>query len=89
MRYADAVSNVADGAVFLLAYGTNPEVFLLIEAHGKTPETAVWRYGLARLSMAAPTVRIDRKVVWTLPLAKKPPAGEPYFIVRKPRSFKA
>lgn len=84
-RYADAGSDILDGAVFLIAHGTNPEIFLLLEAQGKTAETARWRYALARLSMAAPTVRIDQNVVWTQPLAKNLTPSDTYFIVRKPR----
>lgn len=84
-RYADAASDILDGTVFLIAHGTNPEIFLLFEAQGKTAETARWRYALARLSMAAPTVRIDQKVVWTQPLAKNLAPNDTYFIVRKPR----
>lgn len=84
-RYADAASDILDGAVFLIAHGTNPEVFLSLEARGKSPETARWCYALARLSMAALTVRLDKNVVWTLPLANKSKASDNYYIFRKSR----
>jgi hypothetical protein len=84
-RYADPSDGLTDGAVFLFVHGTNPEVFLLIEAHGREPKSETWRYGLARLSNAGPTVRLDQKVVWTLPVVTKPAADETYFLARKPR----
>lgn len=86
-RYSEDASHTLDGAVFLIAHGTNPEVFLILEAKGKLPESAQWCYALARLSMAAPTVRLDKNVVWTLPLANKSKANDTYFIFRKPRKM--
>jgi len=50
----------ADGTLFLLSYGTNPEALLLIESDGKA-----WSYGLAPLTGAERvTVKIDNETVW-------------------------
>jgi hypothetical protein len=50
----------ADGALFLLSYGTNPEVVLLIESDGKA-----WSYGIARLTGAERvTAKLDDETVW-------------------------
>ena len=51
-----------EGAIFVFANGTNPEVLLLLEASDKQ-----WHYGLARLCGAAPTVTLDNSTVWTKP----------------------
>ena len=63
-RYADAESKLHDGAVFVLAHGTNPEVLVLIEALGDSLEAARWHYSLARLGSAEMHVAIDDKEVW-------------------------
>jgi hypothetical protein len=64
LRYKDAEAGIQDGAVFVLAHGTNPEVIVLIEAIGKTIEEARWHYSLARLGSAELHVELDGKEVW-------------------------
>jgi hypothetical protein len=59
-RYTPGDSDRADGALFLLSYGTNPEAVLFLESDGKE-----WRYGVARLSGAARmTVKLDEETAW-------------------------
>lgn len=53
-RYTDASQGVVDGAVFTFAYGTNPELMLLLEA-----EETQWRYALSRMAWAELTVKFD------------------------------
>ena len=55
-----------DGALFVLAHGTNPEVLVLIEAIGDSIDKARWHYGLARCGSAEMHVAIDGKEVWTV-----------------------
>lgn len=64
LRYQDAKSQIQDGAVFALAHRTNPEVVVLIEAIGNSPEEAKWHYGLARMGSAEMHVAIDDEEVW-------------------------
>ena len=64
LRYKDADAGIHDGAVFVLAHGTNPEVIVLIEAIGKTVDAARWHYSLARLGSAELHVELDGKEVW-------------------------
>ena len=66
-RYRDPEHKTIDGAVFLLAHGTNPEVVLLIEAQGETVASSEWRYGLVRLGSAELHVELDGKEVWHEP----------------------
>ncbi len=79
--YADQERGILDGAVFALAHGTNPEVFLLIEAHdGKA--TKSWKYGLARIGSAELHVALDGVEVWQLDRAENVVGrpSDPYWI---------
>ena len=86
-RYADAEAGVHDGAVFILAHGTNPEVVVLIEALGKTLEASRWHYSLARLGSAELHVELDGKEVWKQ--GRTPGvvgrASDPYWLFLTPR----
>ncbi len=54
------------GGLFAFVQGTDPELFLLIEARpaGSAPR---WRYGLARMSRAPLRAEIDGREVWSVP----------------------
>jgi hypothetical protein len=63
-RYSDPNSGLIDGAIFLFAYGTNPEVVLLIETRSEKQSALRWEYGLTRLTGGRPSVSLDQKEVW-------------------------
>lgn len=84
-RYADPAASVVDGAIFLFANGTNPELMLLIEAQGRAPSPAAWRFAAARLGQANLSLSLDRKVVWSTPPVRRADPGETYFNARRPR----
>jgi hypothetical protein len=84
-RYADRASGVVDGAMFIYANGTNPEVILLIEARRQGDGSAKWFYAAAPLTTAAPTLMLDRKDVWTGANKYGYLADEPYFYAKRPR----
>jgi hypothetical protein len=63
-RYEDAAQNVVDGAIFAFASGTNPEVLMVLEAHGGTEGPAVWKFAPAQMTGAAVVVELDGKEVW-------------------------
>lgn len=63
-RYHDEKANLWDGAIFVLAHDTNPEVLVLIEALGETLDKSRWHYSLARLGSAELHVEIDGAEVW-------------------------
>jgi hypothetical protein len=46
-RYEDRKTGIDDGAMFAFAYGTNPELVLLLECHAEE-----WQFAMARLSWA-------------------------------------
>ena len=65
-RYTPSTAEHADGAIFLLCYGTNPEVALFIESDGKS-----WSYAAGRLTGAGRVqLTIDGTTAWTGPAFK-------------------
>ena len=66
LRYQDEPAKVIDGAVFVLAHGTNPEVLVQIEADA-AQQPPRWKYSLARLGSAEMHVLLDGKEVWNDP----------------------
>ena len=72
-RYEDADAGIVDGAVYALVHGTNPEVLLLIEAHG-VDDSARWKVGFGSLAGARCVVRLDEKEYWTCPAHTGDPA---------------
>jgi hypothetical protein len=59
-RYTPSSADRADGAIFLLAFGTNPEVALFIESDG-----TAWNYAAGRLSGACQIrLTIDGVTAW-------------------------
>lgn len=66
-RYRDPEKKILDGAIFLLAHGTNPEIALLIEAQGETLDSSEWRFAMARLGSAELHVSLNHEEVWMQP----------------------
>jgi hypothetical protein len=64
-RYSDPKSGLVDGAIFIFANTTNPEVLLLIEARRQGQGQPTWLYAAETLTTAAPTLILDRKEVWS------------------------
>ncbi len=65
-RYTPAGSDRADGSMFLLAFGLNPEAILFIESDGKQ-----WNYALGRLAGASKmNAEIDGQPAWEAGPAK-------------------
>ena len=62
-RYVPSSAEGADGALFLLTYGTNPEIALFLESDGKA-----WSFAAGRLAGAGKIeLTIDDKAVWQGP----------------------
>ncbi|MDR3636301.1 MAG: hypothetical protein P4L84_21035 [Isosphaeraceae bacterium] len=72
IRYSDGTLGIRDGALFAFAYGTNPDILLVIESQGPTDTTATWQFGLARLGGGEPIVALDGKEVWSQSGANPP-----------------
>jgi hypothetical protein len=65
-RYPPAEAGVIDGALFTLVSteGTDPEVWLLLEAHKDGGNTRTWEYALCRFSNRDLYVQHKDKEVW-------------------------
>jgi hypothetical protein len=64
-RYADAKSGLIDGAMFIIAYGLNPELVLLVEARRGGSSEPAWHHGFARISVMDLQVDFDGKELWS------------------------
>ncbi len=66
-QYQDPDRGLIDGGVFLLVYGRNPEVALVVEADRRDRDGARWVYGVGRISSAHLKVNLDRREVADFP----------------------
>jgi hypothetical protein len=64
-RYAAPKKGVVTGGLFTLVHGTDPEIFVLIEARGKDAAAARWQYAVTRMTGSALRLRLRDKEVWT------------------------
>jgi len=66
-RYADANSGLIDGGMFLISYGLNPELVLLVETRREGSSGPAWYFGLARIEIAEVHVDFESKEIWSHP----------------------
>ncbi len=72
-RYGKAGATPEDGALFAFVEGTDPEVFLFVEAR-KGADGLEWQYALAPMGCWAVKVQLKGRQVWELP---RRPTGDP------------
>src|SRR5262249_6049477 len=72
-RYADEERKITDGAMFVFANGTNPELGLLLECDADD-----WSYGVVRLSAAELFAELDGKQFLNAPQRFEQPRSAPY-----------
>jgi len=77
-RYEDPESQLIDGGLFAFANGTNPEVFVLLEAHAVAGGPNVWKYSLAQMTGGEVTVTLDGTEIWSCEAADPPAARKAY-----------
>jgi hypothetical protein len=63
-RYAVPAEKVADGGLFVLVQGTDPEVFLLLEARGEA-DSQRWMFAAARMNGVGFELRYQDKAIWS------------------------
>jgi hypothetical protein len=66
-RYADAKAGLIDGGMFIISYGLNPELVLLVEARREGSSPPEWHFGFARIAVAKLHVDFDGKEIWSHP----------------------
>jgi hypothetical protein len=64
-RYASPKQQVQDGGLFVLVQGTDPEVFLLLEARGEA-DSPRWMFAAARMNGVGFDVRYLDKPIWSV-----------------------
>lgn len=70
-RYSDDAAS--DGAVFAFAHGTDPEMFVVIEARSiNQGESPKWHVGLAPMTGYAITAELDDQPYWSVEWRKAP-----------------
>ncbi len=79
-RFADEASGLMDGAIFLYASGTNPEVLLMLEARRRRDGSSAWFYAGAPFARAEVTLRLDGKDVWSYKCKEVPSPEDIYFL---------
>ena len=84
LRYQGPNAGLVDGALFLMAYGRNPEIALLIEARREDKGEPAWFYGLARIGAARLRVNLDDREVADLPKPVVARWRNPYFLFDRP-----
>jgi hypothetical protein len=84
-RYSDPAEGLIDGSAFVIAYGLNPEIILLIEARkDKDSAAPAWSCGMARLAIARLHVDFDGSEIWQHPGGYSRGAADPYFCFTRP-----
>jgi hypothetical protein len=69
-RYAAPKQGIINGALFTLVHGTDPEIFVLIEARGEDAVSARWQFAATRMTSVEVRLRHKDQQVWaaeTLP----------------------
>jgi hypothetical protein len=83
-RYADAMSGLIDGGMFLIAYGLNPELVLLVEARHEGSSGSTWQYGFARITVMDLHVDYESKEFWSEPGPKSAGPDDAYWLFTRP-----
>jgi len=83
-RYANAKSGLIDGGMFIISYGVNPELVLLLEASREGASGPAWYYGFARIAVAEVHVDFESKEIWSHPGGYPRGPDDTYWTFTKP-----
>ena len=72
-RYEDRERGIVDGAAFLFAHGTNPEILVLLECDKQS-----WQICVLRMSWAESFVEMDGREIVRFPEIREHPTAGPY-----------
>jgi hypothetical protein len=88
-RYQSTDPDVLDGALLTFVFGTDPEIFLLLEARRVNGELR-WKYALVRMNFDALTVLYKEREVWHADRVKNENRfHEPYILFNVPETAPA
>jgi hypothetical protein len=83
-RYADAKSGLIDGGMFIISYGLNPEVVLLVEALREGSTGPAWHCGFARIAQADLHVDFESKEIWSHRGGRTKGPDDTYWLFTRP-----
>lgn len=63
-RYGESAGGTLEGALFVIAKDTNPELLLVIELAQPGKTAAAWRYNCSPVTIAGLSLKLDGKDVW-------------------------
>ncbi len=84
-RYENTKGELIDGGLFVFVLGTDPEVFLLIEARRKPGSAPEWRFGAVRMNSINLRLNHRGREVWSaqeIPWSQVWDGREPYTVFR-------
>jgi hypothetical protein len=64
-RYAAPKQGIINGGLFALVHGTDPEIFVLIEARGENAASARWQFAATRMTSVEVRLRHKDEQVWS------------------------
>lgn len=79
-RYPEGTPNVLDGALFAFVMGTDPEVFVLLEATGDGADQTGWQIAFARFTNWPVSVLRDQRELWSCDRARPFEATGRYYL---------
>jgi len=84
-RYENTKGDLIDGGLFVFVLGTDPEAFLLIEAHQTKGGAAEWRFGATRMNSIDLRLTHHGREIWNapeIPWSQVWDGTEPYCVFR-------
>lgn len=72
-RYPESATEVADGALFSLVVGNDPEVILLVEKGESPAGRPAWQFGLVLSTRSTSVALLDEREVWRYDSSGKNP----------------
>ncbi len=84
-RYENTKGDLIDGGLFVFVLGTDPEVFLLIEARRRADGAPEWRFGATRMNSVNLRLNHGGREIWNapeIPWSQVWDSREPYTVFR-------
>lgn len=84
LRYSDEAAGIRDGALFVLAGGTDPEALLAIELSTTGSGEPLWQFALNRVSSGELHVSLDGREIWSCSHREDVGVRSPYCLFHRP-----
>jgi hypothetical protein len=81
-RYENTKGDLIDGSLFVFVQGTDPEIFMVIEARKKRDGNSEWKFGATRMHGINLRLYHHAKLIWNapeIPWAQITDSREPYW----------